>query len=143
MLLLALQNDRSSADLIGELTRTGITSPHALEQMYALYDGTKQSLQTTPDISLFSNKVSGVPLSCRTSCQECALVQHCVAAYHGSRISSASFSVSLHLSNSGQVYESQPAGLCKSCFRTFRCLLSYLECLQSPLDDDHDICEHL
>lgn len=63
LVLLLLQNDRSSADLIVKLASTGIKSSNALGQMYALYDGTKQSLRTTPDISLFSNKISSESLS--------------------------------------------------------------------------------
>ena len=57
--MLLLQNDRCQADLIAILADRGMKHPHALRQMYALYDGTKQSLQTTPDVDVLTSNSSG------------------------------------------------------------------------------------
>ena len=34
-------------------------NPDVMQQMYALYDGTQKSLDNTPDIRTFNNKVPG------------------------------------------------------------------------------------
>lgn len=49
----------SQSDLIVNLANIGLKNPRSLQQMYALYDGTKQSLQSTPDIHLFDSTGAG------------------------------------------------------------------------------------
>lgn len=72
-----LQNDRSQADLIAMLTNVGMKSPHALQQMYALYDGTKRSLSATPDIDVFRKRSAGESVSSRQRFMVVNAQQHC------------------------------------------------------------------
>lgn len=58
-----MQIERSSADLIVKLANIALKSSSFLQQMNALYDGTKPTLQTLPDIGLFSSKYTGMQAS--------------------------------------------------------------------------------
>ncbi|KAL3149368.1 hypothetical protein ABBQ32_002171 [Trebouxia sp. C0010 RCD-2024] len=51
------KNDRSQTDLITKLANVSMHNPEVLQQMYALYDGTQQSLENTPEITLFNNQL--------------------------------------------------------------------------------------
>lgn len=55
-----LQNDRSQADLIAKLANVGTQSPGLMHQMHTMYDGSQQSLNTTPKMELFNKFQSGV-----------------------------------------------------------------------------------
>ena len=56
-----LQNETSQADLIVNLANIGMKNLRSLQQMYALYDGTKQSLRTIPNIDSFGSTNTGLP----------------------------------------------------------------------------------
>lgn len=58
-MMVLLQNDRSQTDLITKLANVSMHNPEVLQQMYALYDGTQQSLENTPEITLFNNQLPG------------------------------------------------------------------------------------
>ncbi|KAA6417619.1 MAG: hypothetical protein FRX49_12411 [Trebouxia sp. A1-2] len=45
--------------LIDDLTQAGSKSKQALQCIYALYDGTKQSLADVPDVQMFASNVTG------------------------------------------------------------------------------------
>ncbi|KAL3132993.1 hypothetical protein ABBQ38_006902 [Trebouxia sp. C0009 RCD-2024] len=53
------KNDRSQTNLITKLANVSMHNPDVLQQMYALYDGTQQSLENTPEITLFNNQLPG------------------------------------------------------------------------------------
>lgn len=59
ILLLPLQNDKSQANLIAKLHSLATKSPVAVQQMLALYDGTEESLLSTPDVQLFCRNLAG------------------------------------------------------------------------------------
>lgn len=45
--------------MIDDLTQAGSKSKQALQCIYALYDGTKQSLADVPDVQMFASNVTG------------------------------------------------------------------------------------
>ena len=57
--LLLLQTDQSQVDLATNLGNIGRKSTQSLQQIYALFDGTAESLQTIPEIELFSSSSAG------------------------------------------------------------------------------------
>lgn len=58
-----LQKDKSQTDLMSKLARVGMHSP-AMQQMGALYDGTQDSMDNTPDIRMFTDQFSGQNCFC-------------------------------------------------------------------------------
>ena len=56
---LLLQFHKCQVDLVRKLDSLGKNNPQALKQMFALYDGTRESIQITPDVQLFKSNKAG------------------------------------------------------------------------------------